>query len=213
MNPGIINFIWNFFMEIDKNLLPLIGTYGNLVYFFLFIIIFLETGLVITPFLPGDSLIFAVGTAAGAKALNVLVLFVILCLAAILGDTFNYYIGKYLGLKFFEKKLVSREYFYKTKSFYEKHGGKTIILARFIPLIRTFAPFVAGAGKMKYSKFLFYNIIGGILWVSLFLFAGYFFGNIPFVQKNFTLTILFIIFLSLIPILIGVVKNIIRKNR
>ncbi len=207
MYLNILGSLWNFFMEIDKNLLSLIAIYGNFIYFILFFIIFLETGLVVTPFLPGDSLIFAVGAAAGAKALNIFILFIVLCSAAILGDSVNYYIGKYLGLKFFEKRLVNKEYFHKTKKFYEDHGGKTIVLARFIPIIRTFAPFVAGVGKMNYSRFLFYNVIGGILWVSLFLFSGYFFGSLPFVQNNFTFIILIIILVSLIPIFFGIIKN------
>ena len=201
MDAGLIAQVFNFFMEIDKNILIMISTYGIFIYPLLFLIIFLETGIVITPFLPGDSLIFAVGAAAGAGALNIIILFIILCSAAILGDSVNYYIGKYFGDNILRKGLIKLEYIHKTRDFYEKHGGKTIILARFIPIVRTFAPFIAGIGKMKYGSFLMYNVIGGILWVSLFLFLGYFSGNLPFVKEHFAFVIFIIIALSIVPVI------------
>lgn len=212
MSINLINLFFDFFVNLDKNILSLITAYGSLVYFLLFLVIFLETGLVIAPFLPGDSLIFAVGAIAGMGALNIFILFFVLFSAAILGDTVNYYIGRYFGLKLFNHRWIKREYFHKTQEFYENHGGKTIIIARFIPIIRTFAPFVAGVGKMNYPKFLFYNILGGILWVCLFLFGGYLFGNIPLIKENFTIVILLIVFLSLIPVIIHLFKRKKQKN-
>ena len=194
----MLNSIIDFILHIDKYLNILIQNYGTLVYVILFLVIFVETGLVIMPFLPGDSLLFVAGTFAAADSLNVYVLFAILSVAAIIGDTVNYWIGNYFGEKIFAK-FIKKEYLEKTKLFYEKYGKKTIIFARFIPIIRTFAPFVAGLGKMNYAFFLSYNIIGGISWVAIFIFAGYFFGNIPFVKDNLAVIILAIIIISIIP--------------
>lgn len=200
-----------FFSALDENLLLTAQTYGILVYPLLFLIIFLETGLVVTPFLPGDSLLFVAGTLASKGFLNVILLFIILAIAAILGDTVNYWLGNSLGLSIIKKWKLRREYLEKTEKFYEKHGGKTIILARFIPIVRTFAPFVAGIGKMNYFRFLSYNIFGGILWVALFIFGGFFFGSIPFVKKNLTLVIIAIIFLSLLPAITEFIRHKLRK--
>jgi membrane-associated protein len=209
----MINLI-DFIIHIDDHLSELIQAYGTWVYAILFLIIFLETGLVVTPILPGDSLIFAAGAFAGTGVLNVFLLFVILCLAAIIGDSVNYFIGNFFGEKVFLKtKLIKKEYLEKTKHFYDKHGPKTIILARFIPIIRTFAPFVAGVGKMSYSIFLFYNITGGIAWVAICLFAGYFFGGIPLVKDNFSIAILLIIFVSLSPVIYHYIKRRLNKRR
>jgi membrane-associated protein len=161
----------------------------------------LETGFVVTPFLPGDSLLFAAGTFAALGALNPIYLFLLLTAAAIIGDTINYSIGQYIGERAFsgEIKFLKQEYLEKTQNFYDKHGGKAIILARFVPIIRTFAPFIAGVGTMKYRRFIAYNVIGGIVWVAIFISLGYYFGNIPFVKKNFELVIFAIIFISFIP--------------
>jgi membrane-associated protein len=194
-----MNFV-DLFIHTDKVLANLVGQYGLLTYLVIFIIIFLETAFVVTPFLPGDSLLFIAGTLAAQNMLNVYILFALTAFAAILGDSANYYIGKYVGEKFFEKnRLIKKEYIERTKEFYDKHGGKTIILARFIPIIRTFAPFVAGVGKMDYKRFFMFNVIGGILWTGLFLFAGYLFGNLSIVKDNLTYVIIIIIGLSMVP--------------
>jgi len=193
--------IINFLLHFEQHLRAFIQNYGVWAYALLFAIIFCETGLVITPFLPGDSLLFAAGALAADGSLNIILLSFLLVIAAILGDTVNYWIGYLIGPRVFNEQVrfLKREYLVKTHEFYEKHGGKTIILARFIPIIRTFAPFVAGVGKMTYIRFISYNVIGGLLWVGLFVFAGYFFGNIPVVQKNFSLVIVAIIILSVLP--------------
>lgn len=197
------NFI-DFVLHLDNYLSVIIQNYGTLAYLFLFLIIFAETGFVVTPFLPGDSLLFAAGTFAAIGALNVLWVFIIVAAAAILGDTINYSIGKFLGSKAFEKypKIFKKEYLEKTENFYKKYGNKAIVLGRFVPIVRTFAPFVAGVGKMKYFNFLMYNIVGGIVWTALFVFGGYYFGNIPVVKNNFSIMIIIIIVLSFIPILV-----------
>jgi len=200
----------DFVLHLDKHLSGLIQSYGLWTYLILFLIIFLETGLVVTPFLPGDSLLFAAGTFASAKALNVYWLFVLLSGAAILGDTANYWIGHFIGPRVFHQeksRFFKREYLDRTHRFYEKYGAETIIIARFVPIIRTFAPFVAGIGRMSYWKFISYNVIGGIGWVALFVFGGYFFGNIPFVRRHFGLVIIAIIVISVIPAIVEVVRH------
>ena len=196
-------------LHLDKYLTIVIQKFGVGSYFILFLIIFAETGLVITPFLPGDSLLFAVGAFAAQGTLSIITLFVILSIAAILGDSLNYSIGKFLGPKVFtqDSKYFKKKYLLKTEQFYEKHGPKTIVIARFLPIIRTFAPFVAGIGRMKYAKFIGYNIIGGISWVAIFIFGGYFFGNIPIVKENFAVVIIAIILASLIPGIIEIIKH------
>jgi len=201
----------DFLLHIDIYLQHWVTDYRNWTYFILFLIIFCETGLVVTPFLPGDSLLFAAGTVAAMpnQPLNVVVIIFLLISAAFIGDNTNYFIGRYLGLKVYERdyRLIKKKYLIKTHSFYEKHGGKTLIIARFMPIIRTFAPFVAGVGTMKYLRFFTFSILGNILWVTLFSLAGYFFGNIPLVRKNFTLAIFAIIFLSLLPMIIAIIKK------
>jgi membrane-associated protein len=205
----LVNQLIDLFLHLDKYLSVIIQDFGVWTYFLLFLVVFLETGLVITPFLPGDSLLFTAGTFAGMGVLNVWVLFISLSLAAVLGDTVNYWIGHYIGPRAFsgDIRFLKREYLDRTHDFYERHGGKTIILARFIPIIRTFAPFVAGIGAMSYSHFLTYNVVGGVLWVGLFVFGGYFFGNLPFVQNNFTYVVLAIIFISVLPGVIEFIRD------
>ena len=204
--------IVDLFLHLDEYLSVAIQTYGIWTYGLLFVVIFIETGLVITPFLPGDSLLFAAGTFAALGSLNVYLLWGLLVVAAVLGDTVNYWIGHKLGLAIFDtqnrflKQVLKKEYLAKTEAFYAKHGGKTIVLARFVPIVRTFAPFVAGVGTMEYGRFISYNVIGGFLWVTLFLFMGNFFGNIPFVKANFELVIIGIILVSVVPMFIEFLK-------
>jgi membrane-associated protein len=190
------------FMHLDEHLSIITNEYGLLTYLLLFVVIFCETGLVVTPFLPGDSLLFATGALAASGSLNIITLLIILCLAAIAGDTVNYFIGNFFRTKIENREkilLIKQEYLDRTHSFFEKYGVKTIIIARFVPIIRTFAPFIAGVGIMPYSKFICYNIIGGVGWVCAFLLGGYFFGNLPVVKDNFSLVIIGIIFVSLLP--------------
>ena len=207
--PRIIDL----FLHLDQHLGQLISQYGIWTHLILFLIIFCETGLVVTPFLPGDSLLFAAGTFAALGALDLWVLVVLLIIAAIVGDTVNYWIGAYIGPRAFrgDIRFLRKEYLDRTHAFYEKHGGKTIIMARFVPIIRTFAPFVAGVGAMSYPKFLTYNVVGAVLWVGLFVLGGYFFGNISVVRENFTLVILAIIAISVLPIVIEALRA--RRSR
>ncbi|MEW6287863.1 MAG: DedA family protein [Chloroflexota bacterium] len=190
------------FLHLDEYLSGIIVAYGAWTYGILFVVIFIETGLVVTPFLPGDSLLFAAGTFAALGSLNVWGLIGLLIAAAVLGDAVNYSIGHYLGERAYNIKWVKKEYLEKTHAFFEKHGGKAIFLARFVPIVRTFAPFVAGIGKMTYGYFATYNIVGGITWVALFTMLGYFFGNIPFVKANFELVIIAIILISVVPMFV-----------
>jgi membrane-associated protein len=206
---NLITWFIDFVLHMDKHLPQIVNDIGIWIYLVLFAIIFIETGVVIFPFLPGDSLLFAAGAVAATTKLNIFVLAGLLGLSAVLGDTVNYWIGHFIGPKVFTQKSrwLKKEYLDRTVAFYEKHGGKTIFLARFVPIIRTFAPFVAGIGKMRYTYFISYNIVGGILWTSLFLGAGYFFGNLPIVQENFSLVVIMIILISLIPAVYEVVKD------
>ena len=198
------------FLHLDKHLNVLIQDFGIWTYLILFLIIFCETGLVVTPFLPGDSLLFAVGALAAMGSLRYEVVVASLIVAAILGDTVNYSIGHYMGPRVFQRKgsrIFKKEYLDKTRHFYEKYGGKTIIFARFVPIVRTFAPFVAGIGAMSYGRFIVFNIVGGIAWILSFISAGYFFGHLPAVKHNFTLVIFAIILVSVIPGLIGYARH------
>ena len=195
-----INFLIDLFLHLDEHLANIISQYGVWTYALLFFVIFMETGFVVTPFLPGDSLLFAAGTFAALGSLNLYLLMILLMVAAIGGDTVNYWIGHYLGDRAYSIKWIKKEYLDKTHAFFEKHGGKTIFLARFVPIVRTFAPFVAGIGHMSYGYFITYNFVGGIVWVALFTLAGYFFGNIPFIKKNFEFVIVAIILISVVPI-------------
>src|SRR5512138_430313 len=202
-----LKHIIDIFLHLDRYLNDWVTTMGSSLYGLLFLIVFLETGLVVTPFLPGDSLLFAAGSfaaieAGGGHVLNLWLLFLLLSLAAVLGDTVNYAIGHFLGPKVFhyeKSRFFNPEHLKRTHAFYERYGGKTIIIARFVPIIRTFAPFVAGIGSMSYPRFLAYNVIGGLGWVAVCLFSGYFFGNLPFVRQNFSLVILAIILISVLP--------------
>ena len=205
----LIKFLIDFILHIDKHLFELVINYNTWTYLILFTIIFCETGLVVTPFLPGDSLLFAAGTIAALGLLNVSLLILVIFCAAILGDNSNYFIGRFLGHKVYEKnyRLINRKSLDKTHQFYAKHGGKTIIIARFMPIIRTFAPFVAGVGTMKYPRFFLFSLGGNILWVNLFIFAGYLFANNNFVKHNFSLVIIAIILISLIPPVYTFIKH------
>ena len=206
----LIHWFVDFFLHLDQHLAEVIQRYGTSTYALLFLIVFLETGLVVTPFLPGDSLLFAAGTFAALGALRLWPLFFLLCAAAILGDTVNYAIGARLGPRVFhypKSRFFNPEHLKKTHAFYEKYGGKTIIIARFVPIVRTFAPFVAGVGQMRYRQFIGYNVIGGVLWVSICVFAGYFFGNLPFVKKNFSVVVIVIVLISLLPAVIEYLRH------
>jgi membrane-associated protein len=211
----LITYFIDLFLHLDEHLSLVIQTYGTWTYLLLFFIIFLETGFVVTPFLPGDSLLFAAGTFAALGSLKVSLLFLLLGLAAVLGDTANYWIGHFIGPRAFSGNIrfLKKEYLDRTHEFYEKHGGKTIILARFIPIIRTFAPFVAGIGKMSYFHFIAYNVVGGLAWVAAFTFGGYFFGNLSFVQNNFTFVVLAIIFISVLPGVFEYLKGRLRASQ
>ncbi|MFZ2025519.1 MAG: DedA family protein [Microgenomates group bacterium] len=210
---NIIMNLVNFILHIDTHLVQLVSTYGVITYAIIFGIIFIETGLVLTPFLPGDSLLFATGALAALGSFNVWLILPLMILAAILGDTSNYWIGHFFGEKMIAnpKIPIKKEHIEKTNAFFEKYGGKTIILARFVPIVRTFAPFVAGVGKMHYGKFISYNIIGGIAWVSIFILAGYFFGNMESIKENFSIVVMAIILISVIPMVFEAVKHKLKK--
>jgi membrane-associated protein len=198
------------FLHLDRHLNEVIQDYGAWTYLILFVIIFCETGLVATPFLPGDSLLFAAGALAATGSLNVIWLFVLLSVAAIAGDTVNYWIGHKAGPRIFHRenvRFLNRKHLDRTHEFYEKYGGKTIIIARFVPIIRTFAPFVAGIGRMTYWRFVGYNVIGGIVWIAVCVFAGFLFGNIPIVKRNFSLVIIAIVVISILPAVFEIAKQ------
>lgn len=198
----LVNYLIDLFLHLDKHLTEIIQMYGGLTYAILFMVIFAETGFVFTPFLPGDSLLFAAGALASLGSLNVHLIFILLFIAAVLGDTLNYWIGHFIGPKIFEKekiRFLKKEHLDKTHEFFEKYGGKTIIIARFVPIVRTFAPFVAGIGSMTYGKFFAYNIIGGFLWTASLIYSGYFFGNIPLIRNNFSIVVIVIVLISILP--------------
>lgn len=200
----------DFILHFDEHLTVILNTFGPLTYVILFAIIFAETGLVVAPFLPGDSLLFVVGTLSGSGFLNFWVAYITLLVAAILGDTVNYWIGNIIGPRVFAKensRVFKKAYLEKTRKFYDKHGGKTIILARFVPIVRTFAPFVAGVGKMHYNTFLFFNVIGGFIWVTSLMTVGYFLGGLPIIKNNFEYAVFIIIFISLLPVLLEYIQH------
>lgn len=212
----IISSVINFVIHIDVHLGQIIADYGTLSYLILFGIIFAETGFVFTPFLPGDSLLFATGAFAALGSFNIFLILGILWLAAFLGDTANYWIGHFFGQKIIDNPkipFINQKHIDETQEFYKKHGGKTIFLARFVPIVRTFAPFVAGIGKMHYGDFISYNLFGGFVWVFGFTLLGYFFGNIEFVKKNFSLVVLVIIFLSVLPVVYEFIKAKAKKSK
>ena len=210
----LIKYLIDFILHLDTHLVELVSRYGTFSYAILFAIVFCETGLVVTPFLPGDSLLFAVGALSATGALDVYTAALLLMLAAILGDTTNYWIGYFAGPKVFRSessRWLNRKHLQRTSEFYEKYGVKTVIIARFMPIVRTFAPFVAGIGRMYYPRFLLFSVLGSFLWIGLFVTAGYLFGNIPLVKRNFTLVVLAIIFISILPALIEAIKA--RRER
>jgi membrane-associated protein len=213
---GFIGQVIEFVLHIDTHLDLMIQQYGLLVYLLLFVIVFCETGFVVTPFLPGDSLLFAVGTFAARGSLSLPVALLVLAAAAILGDTANYWIGAIVGPAVFHKegvRFLNKKHLERTHEFYERYGGKTIVIARFVPIVRTFAPFVAGIGKMTYGHFLSYNVVGGLAWVAGFVMAGFWFGNIPVVKRNFTFVIFAIIVLSVLPAVIEAIRQRARARR
>jgi len=206
----LLSGFFDLLLHLDRHLAELIQAYGTWTYLILCAIVFAETGLVVTPILPGDSLLFAAGTFAGGGSLDLLVLFLVLSVAAIAGDTVNYWVGQYLGdhlLRRHTGRWIKQAHIDRTHAFFEKYGGKTIIIARFVPIVRTFAPFVAGIGTMTYARFLAYNVIGGVLWVGVCLGAGYLFGGLEIVKKNFSLVILAIIVVSLIPAVVEFLRH------
>jgi membrane-associated protein len=212
----IINFLIDFILHLDKHLTDIVGQYGTLTYAILFLIVFVETGLIIMPLLPGDSLLFAAGALAAATgALEIWIIIPLLILAALLGDNVNYFVGKFFGKEIKKRERIlffKREYIEETEKYYAKYGGKTVIIARYIPIVRTIAPFVAGAGSMEYGKYITYCIIGAVLWVNALTFLGYFFGNMPIVKQNFEIVIFAIIGISVLPIVYGVLKNKLSKK-
>ncbi|QWF71679.1 DedA family protein [Methylomonas paludis] len=207
----LLQHLLDIFLHIDKHLTNVISEYGTLSYAILFLVIFIETGLVIMPFLPGDSLLFAAGALVAMGALDLYTLLALLIAAAVLGDTVNYLIGRHIGQRAYNLSWVNRDHLDKAQSFYQTYGGKTILLARFVPIVRTFAPFVAGIGHMPYGYFLSYNLIGGLAWVLICTFGGYFFGNIPIVKQNFEIVILAIVLVSVLPVIIEVWKE--KRNQ
>lgn len=208
-------YLIDFILHVDQHLVEFVTNYGIWIYAILFMIIFVETGLVVMPFLPGDSLLFAAGALASTGAMDPWILGVLLFVAAVLGDTLNYHIGKYIGPRVFEtqSRWINKEYLYKTQAFFEKHGGKTIIFARFIPFARTFAPFIAGVSQMHYRTFLMFNVIGAFFWISSFIFLGYQFGNLPVMKDNFTYVIFGIIILSVMPAVIAFIRERMQKSK
>ncbi|HET7010580.1 MAG TPA: DedA family protein [Anaerolineales bacterium] len=211
----IIAYVIDLFVHLDEHLSFVLARYGSWTYLILFLVIFMETGFVVTPFLPGDSLLFAAGTFAALGDLEVRLLFVLLFAAAVAGDTVNYWIGRKIGPKVFDMNVrwLKREYLERTHRFYERHGGKTIFLARFVPIIRTFAPFVAGVGAMSYGRFLAYNLFGGLVWTGGFIFLGYYFGNLPIVRENFGVVVIAIIFISVLPMIAEFISSRLRQRR
>ncbi len=211
----IFFMVLSFLLHVDKHLFELVDAYGALVYLFLFLIVFCETGLVVTPFLPGDSLLFASGMLAGAGRLDLFALMAVLLAAAVVGDAVNYHVGRFLGPPVFEReyRLLNKKHLLRAQEFYERHGGKAIILARFVPVVRTFAPFVAGVATMRYARFFSFNITGALLWVGLLTPAGYFWGNLEWVQKNFSLLIYAIILVSCLPIAVEIARGLMRSRK
>ena len=206
--------VFDLLVHLDKHLLALAQDYGGWIYLVLFLIVFCETGLVVTPFLPGDSLLFVAGTLAGAGAMNPHLLVALLAVAATLGDSLNYAMGRWLGTRVFRYEdswLFKRAYLERTHRYFERFGGRTIIIARFVPIVRTYAPFVAGIGAMDYRRFLLFNVIGAVLWVALIAYAGYLFGNVPLVKSNLTLVIFGIILVSISPAIIEVVRHRLKR--
>jgi membrane-associated protein len=213
----LIHSLIDFILHIDKHLVQITNEYQSWTYLILFIIIFAETGFVVTPFLPGDSLLFAAGAliAGGKSGLDIYLLTVILIIAAISGNTVNYMLGKFLGARVFkeENKILKLSYYLQTKAFFDKHGGKAVIFSRFVPIIRTVAPFVAGVGHMPFTRYSIYNIVGGVSWILIFLFCGFWFGKVPFIEKNFSLVAIIIILVSILPPVFAIVKNKYTKKK
>jgi membrane-associated protein len=213
----LIHSLIDFILHIDKHLVQITSEYQSWTYLILFIIIFAETGFVVTPFLPGDSLLFAAGAliAGGKSGLDIYLLTIILIIAAISGNTVNYMLGKFLGARVFkeENKILKLSYYLQTKAFFDKHGGKAVIFSRFVPIIRTVAPFVAGVGHMPFTRYSIYNIVGGVSWILIFLFCGFWFGKVPFIEKNFSLVAIIIILVSILPPVFAIVKNKYAKKK